>query len=74
MEAVRLRARVGPDRQLTWLEPLPPLSEGEVEVILLYKAEQEDDKDRPLTDWPVLDGGRYLGGTVRREEIYDDAR
>ena len=39
MEAVRLGARVGPDRHLTWLEPLPPLSEGEVEVILLYKAE-----------------------------------
>lgn len=23
-------------------------------------------------EWPVLDGGRYLGGTLGREDIYDD--
>lgn len=23
-------------------------------------------------DWPVLDAGRYLGGALRREEMYDD--
>jgi len=24
------------------------------------------------SEWPVLDGGRYLGGTLGREEIYGD--
>ncbi len=36
MEAIKAKARIGPNRQLTWLEPMPPLLEGQVEVILLY--------------------------------------
>jgi hypothetical protein len=31
----------------------------------------ERDRLSPLS-WPVLDGGRYLGGRLRREELYDD--
>jgi hypothetical protein len=29
----------------------------------------------PERSWPILEGGRYLGGTLRREEFYaDDGR
>jgi len=74
MEAIKAKARIGPNHQLTWLEPMPPLLEGQVEVILLYPQEVDKASNYPLADWPVLNGGRYLGGTLRREEIYDDAR
>ncbi len=77
LEAIKLKGRIQPDRQLE-LSRLPPgLPEGEVELILLYERKPiKADKTQlsPLT-WPVLDGGRYLGGTLRREEIYaDDGR
>lgn len=36
MEAIKAKAQIGPNRQLIWLEPMPPLMEGQVEVILLY--------------------------------------
>lgn len=72
MEAIKMRARIGPDQEITWLEPLPELAQGEVEVILLYTRSEYP---RPVvTLWPVLDGGRYLGNPLRREDIYDDAR
>jgi hypothetical protein len=74
MEAIKANARIGPDHKLTWLEPMSPLLEGQVEVILLYPQEIEQASNPPVADWPVLNGGRYLGGTLRREEIYDDAR
>ena len=74
LEAIRLKGKINPDRRLE-LPSLPPeLPEGEVELILLYEkkpAREEQARISPLT-WPVLDGGRYLGGTLRREEIYDD--
>lgn len=72
--AIKLRARIQPDRQLE-LPRLPPeLPEGEVELILLYEREPTREDEVPLSPltWPVLNGGRYLGGTLCREEIYDD--
>jgi hypothetical protein len=71
---IRLKGRIQPDRQLE-LPGLPTeLPEGEVELILLYERKQLNEEAAlvsPLA-WPVLDGGRYLGETLRREEIYDD--
>ena len=51
MEAIKAKARIGPSRQLIWLEPVPPLSEGLVKVILLYPQNAGDlaqeDRGRP---------------------------
>jgi hypothetical protein len=74
MEAIKVKAHIGPDRQLTWLEPTSSLMEGNVEVILLYSGETRYTDKPSRLQWPVLNGGRYLGGTLRREEIYNDAR
>ena len=75
LEALRLKGKIKSDRRLE-LPSLPPgLPEGEVELILLYKKktdEEEKEQTSPLT-WPTLDGGRYLGGALRREEIYDNS-
>ena len=68
MEAVRLKARVR-DAHLEWIDPPPALPDGEVEVILLYRSETPR-TGRPATEWPSLNGGRYLGGSLRREDIY----
>ena len=73
MEAIKAKARIGPNHQVIWMEPLPPLAEGQVEIILLY-TETKDASQPSLVRWPILNGGRYLGGTLQREEIYDDAR
>jgi hypothetical protein len=73
MEAIKLKARIGPDAKIEWLEPPPGLPQGEVEVILLYERERRPDGEQlSPSEWPVLNGGGYLGGTLRREEIYDD--
>ena len=73
MEAIKLKAHVGENARLVWLEPLPKLPEGEVEVIFLYEHLRPVTKARlSPSEWPVLDGGKYLGGALRREEIYDD--
>ena len=71
MEAVKVKARINDQRQLVWLESVP-LRAGKVEVIVLYEGAQIE-LETP-EQWPVLNGGRYLGGMLRREEIYDDAR
>ena len=72
--AIRLKGKIQPDRRLE-IPSLPPdLPEGEVELILLYERKPVTEADvlpSPLS-WPVLDGGRYLGGTLGREELYDD--
>lgn len=72
--AIKLKGRIQPDRQIELPELPPELPEGEVELILLYERKQVSETDALLTplSWPVLDGGRYLGGTLRREELYDD--
>jgi hypothetical protein len=74
LQAIKLKGHVGPDGRLEILDEPTALPEGEVEVIVLYSPVQsgkEVPKPSPLT-WPVLKGGRYLGGRLRREEIYDD--
>ena len=71
MEAVKRRARVCKD-QLEWTDEAPALPDGEVEVILLYASEDSEQAPppKPLAEWPALDGGAYLGGTLRREDFY----
>ncbi len=73
MEAIKIRARIGPDAKLELLEPLYELPRGDVEVILLFarKPTQPMKQTSPMS-WPVLNGGRYLGGALRRSEIYSD--
>lgn len=73
LEAIKLKARIHPNRQLEIPELPAELPEGEVELILLYEkkpTEKTTTASSPLS-WPILDGGRYLGGTLRREELYD---
>ena len=73
METVKLKARIGPNAKLEWLEPLPSLPQGEVEVILIYERRKKPEgRQLSPSEWPLLNGGEYLGGTLRREEIYDD--
>ena len=73
---VSVSFRIRPDRQLELPELPPDLPEGEVELILLYERERVTEAVPPLSPlcWPTLDGGKYLGGTLRREEIYDNQR
>jgi hypothetical protein len=74
LQAIKLKGHIGPDRKLEIREGSVDLPEGDVEIILLYpQPESRAQPPSPLT-WPVLDGGRYLGGNLRREEIYDDGR
>ena len=68
MEAVKRRARIRGDR-LEWTDAAPALPDGEVEVILLY-APAEPSRPKSVAEWPVLDGGAYLGGSLRREDLY----
>ena len=74
LEAVKLKGRIRSDRQLELPELPPDLPEGEVELILLYERKPTGEQIKPLSPllWPALDGGKYLGGTLRREDIYDD--
>ena len=74
LEALKLKGIVKPGRRLE-LPKLPPeLPEGEVEVILLYERKHNEAEVAPSSAmaWPVLDGGQYLGGKLRREELYGD--
>jgi hypothetical protein len=73
LEALRLKGKVKPGRKLELPELPPELPEGEVEVILLYekRAKKGPAPLSPL-EWPALEGGRYLDGTLRREELYDN--
>ncbi len=72
MQAIRLKGRVGPDRKLEITAESAELPEGNVEIILLYRQDQLNERQEfpsPLT-WPALDGGRYLGKSLRREDLY----
>ena len=70
LEAIKLKGRIRSDRRLEVPRLPPGLPEGEVELILLYEREQASALS-PLS-WPVLEGGRYLGGALRREEFYSN--
>ena len=74
LQAIKLKGRIGPDRKLEITESSIDLPEGDVEVILLYLKKRSDEKFESLSPlaWPTLNGGRYLGGTLRRVEIYGD--
>ena len=74
LQAIKVKGHIGPDRKLEIAESLAELPEGDVEVVLLYPRKQSDRKFEHPTPlmWPTLDGGRYLGGTLRREEIYNN--
>ncbi len=72
LQAIKLKGRVGPDKKLEITDSSIDLPEGDVELILLYPQDTAIKKTERLspTMWPVLDGGRYIGGKLRREEIY----
>jgi len=73
MEAVKIRARIGPGAKLELLEPLYALPSGEVELILIYTRKPSPPvRPIPVAQWPILNGGRYLGGALRRSEMYSD--
>jgi hypothetical protein len=74
LQAIKLKGHIGPDRKLEITESSIDLPEGDVEIILLYLKKRSDEKFEHLTPltWPTLNGGRYLGGTLRRVEIYGD--
>lgn len=40
MEAIKLKARIGAGAVVEWLEPLPHLPPGKVEIIVLYEEQQ----------------------------------
>jgi hypothetical protein len=77
LQAIKLKGHIGPDQKLEIIESPVELPTGNVELIVLYSQPEEDKTPQhpsPLT-WPTLNGGRYLGGTLRRKEIYrDDGR
>jgi hypothetical protein len=73
LRAIKLKGHVGPGRKLEITGSLVELPEGDVEVILLYpqnRSNRESERPSPLM-WPTLNGGHYLGGTLRREDIYN---
>ena len=74
LEAIKLKGKIRPDRRLELPELPPGVPEGDIELILLYERKPTQAQARSLSPllWPTLDGGRYLGGTLRREDIYDD--
>ncbi len=74
LEAVKLRGKIDANAQIVILDAPNDLPAGEVELILLYSSAVLSTKREKLSplDWPALDGGQYLGGTLCREEIYGD--
>ena len=72
LKAIRLKGHIGCDRKLEIIEDAVELPEGDVEVILIYQhSTKRPGRPSPLT-LPSLNGKRYLGGSLRREEIYGD--
>ncbi|MGQ9625646.1 MAG: hypothetical protein ACUVV0_01915 [Anaerolineae bacterium] len=74
LQAVKLKGRIGPDGRLEILDGPVGLPEGEVEVVVLYSPVRSgEEAARPsLSTWPTHDLGRFLGKSLRREELYDD--
>lgn len=73
MEALKLRAKIHSNATVEWLQPLPTLPEGEVEVILLYEKNDADtESEKNVSELPALNGIRFLKDCLRREDIYND--
>lgn len=72
LKAIKLKGRVDPDQKLVILKDAIELPEGDVEIILIYDQSINDPKRHSIMALPTLDGKRYLGGSLRREEIYGD--
>jgi prevent-host-death family protein len=54
------------------LERLEALEEAQAVREALVEYERKETTPLSPLQWPALDGGRYLGGTLRREELYAD--
>ncbi len=72
IQAIKLKGHIGPEQKIEITENPSELPEGDVEVILLYHQNQSFKKRPPPLTLPALNGGKYLGGSMRREEIYGD--
>jgi hypothetical protein len=74
MKIVKLKGHINYDRKLEIKDKVIDLPEGDVDITLVYLNQQPTNVLKPLSplDWPSLDGGIYLGSSMRREEIYDD--
>jgi len=72
LQAIKLKGYIGPDQKIEIIEHTSSLPEGDIEVILIYNKNQNVRKNLSPLTLSSLDGGRYLGGSLRREEIYDD--
>ena len=73
MEAYRIDTVVQPRNTLV-LEHLPFQTGAPVEVIVIYQPPKPLPTRCSPAQWPILQGGQFLGDALRREEIYDDAR
>jgi len=54
------------------LERLEELEDAQAAREALAEYERGETLPHSPLKWPTLDGGRYLGGKLRREELYDD--
>jgi hypothetical protein len=72
IQAIRLKGHIGTDKKIEIKENITELPEGDVELILLYRQNRSLKKRLSPLTLPSLDGGKYLGGSLRREDIYDD--
>lgn len=75
MEAIRRRVRVREDGSVEWADAAATLPPGEAEVIFLYDRKDDTREmivNSSVVDWPVLEGGDYQGGALRREDLYDE--
>jgi len=71
MLAKRLKARIREDKTL--ILHVPDMPQGEVEIIILKKEERSVLIDEFLSQVPRHRVGKILS-TLRREDIYTDAR
>ena len=71
MLAKRLKARIREDKTL--ILHVPDMPRGEVEIIILKKEERSVPIDEFLSQAPRHRVGKILS-TLRREDIYTDAR
>lgn len=54
------------------LERLEQLEEAQAVREALAEYERRETITLSPLNWPALDGGQYMGGTLRREQLYDD--